>query len=79
MWFGPKRFGWGWGPVSWEGWAAIVGGGLVAAVLRQKGRVRAGQLLGLGVLVLCYLKGTEPGGRRKLEEFRAQTVGAAAP
>lgn len=23
-WFGPKRFfGWGWSPVSWEGWAAI--------------------------------------------------------
>ena len=23
-WFGPKRFfGWGWTPVSWEGWAVI--------------------------------------------------------
>jgi hypothetical protein len=21
-WFGPKRVGWGWRPVSWEGWLA---------------------------------------------------------
>lgn len=22
VWFGPKRFGWGASPASWEGWAA---------------------------------------------------------
>lgn len=21
-WFGPKRYGWGWTPVSWQGWLA---------------------------------------------------------
>ncbi len=23
-WFGPKRFGWGASPVSWEGWVATI-------------------------------------------------------
>lgn len=23
-WFGRKRIGWGWGPRSWEGWAAVI-------------------------------------------------------
>ncbi|HEY5046648.1 MAG TPA: hypothetical protein VII49_01335 [Rhizomicrobium sp.] len=29
-WFGPKRIGWGWVPVSWEGWLATL---LCAAVV----------------------------------------------
>jgi hypothetical protein len=24
QWFGPKRFGWGWSPVSWQGWVVVV-------------------------------------------------------
>ena len=23
-WFGPKRYGWGWSPVTWEGWVATL-------------------------------------------------------
>jgi hypothetical protein len=76
-WFGPRRFGWGWAPVSREGWIAIVGVGVAGALLRRRGQRRAGQLLGLALLVLCILKGTEPGGRRKLAEYRAQ-VGATS-
>lgn len=30
QWFGRKRFGWGWGPRSIEGWAVI---GVVVAVV----------------------------------------------
>jgi hypothetical protein len=37
-WFGPKRFGWGVSPRSWEGWLAMLAWviGLVA-LLRQAG------------------------------------------
>lgn len=24
-WFGRKKFGWGWGPVSWQGWLVLLG------------------------------------------------------
>jgi len=24
QWFGPKRFGWGWSPVTWQGWVVVV-------------------------------------------------------
>lgn len=23
LWFGPKRFGWGYSPRTWEGWAIV--------------------------------------------------------
>ena len=25
IWFGPKTIGYGWGPVSWEGWLLVAG------------------------------------------------------
>lgn len=24
-WFGSKKFGWGWGPASWQGWLVLAG------------------------------------------------------
>ena len=24
-WFAPRRFGWGWTPISWQGWAITLG------------------------------------------------------
>jgi hypothetical protein len=29
-WFGPRRYGWGWSPVTWQGWVVVV---LYAAAL----------------------------------------------
>lgn len=29
LWFKAKRFGWGWVPVTWEGWALTGGYGVV--------------------------------------------------
>jgi hypothetical protein len=23
QWFGPRRFGWGWSPVTWQGWVVV--------------------------------------------------------
>ncbi len=23
-WFGPKRWGWGWRPISWQGWLVVL-------------------------------------------------------
>ncbi|HEX3667366.1 MAG TPA: hypothetical protein VHU23_19245 [Rhizomicrobium sp.] len=65
-WFGPKRIGWGWRPVSWEGWLATW---LCAAIA-----VAAGVIFGntpmtiyvciaavVALLIVCLLTGTGPG------------------
>lgn len=36
IWFKRKRFGLGWDPVSWEGWAVVGAYGLGVAVVRAK-------------------------------------------
>ena len=66
-WFGPRRFGWGWSPVSWQGWLvtlaflALMGGDL--AVFRKSLTGAIGLLILIGVLVaVCYLTGGKPGG-----------------
>ena len=67
-WFGPKRnFGWGWTPVSWQGWLAT----LVFAIAAIGARVYFGPtaysflaVVGcIAVLVaVMVLTGTKPGG-----------------
>jgi hypothetical protein len=66
-WFGPKEFGWGWRPVSWQGWlatgvfVAVVG----AAVAYFKPTLTA-LLIGLvsfaAFLGVIFLTGSKPGG-----------------
>jgi len=34
-WFGPKRFGWGVGPRSWQGWLVTAAVIVVILVIRQ--------------------------------------------
>jgi hypothetical protein len=54
-WFGPKRhIGWGWRPVSWQGWTvtAIFLASAVTAV-HHFGRTTAGAL-GVGGCLLAY-------------------------
>ncbi len=62
-WFGPKVFGWGWGPLSWQGWLLIVvfvaagwAVGLVPGLAMDAvNGVRVGLLvLFLAIVVLTY-------------------------
>ncbi len=65
-WFGPKRIGWGWRPVSWEGWlmtglCAVV---VTAASIAFRGTPMTGyvSLAAVAALfVVCLLTGTRPG------------------
>ena len=68
-WFGPKRvLGWGWTPVTWQGW--LVTGVFLAAIaacaLLVPGpvvKVVVEVVLIVGLLAVCALTGTRPGGR----------------
>ncbi len=67
-WFGPRRFGWGWTPLTWQGWA-VSGVFLVAIVVCGEfihGVPKAIVEIGLVVLLIavCALTGTRPGWRR---------------
>lgn len=65
-WFGPKRIGWGWRPVSWEGWLMTV---LCLAVAIAAGVAFGGTPMTVYVsvaavaalIVICLLTGTRPG------------------
>jgi hypothetical protein len=67
-WFGPKqKLGWGWTPVSWEGWtaSAVCVVAVIAAQLYWGPSLTAG-LVTMGsvtvLLIVCLLTGTRPGG-----------------
>jgi hypothetical protein len=65
-WFGPKRFGWGWRPVSWEGWlATFLCVTIVIAVNVTLGRTPTAAYASLAavaaLLVVCIFTGTPPG------------------
>jgi hypothetical protein len=74
MWFRAKEYGWGWYPISWEGWINI-GIFVIAYVfslvwlLNQKSilNVIAGIVIILFLFAvlffLCYKKGEKPGWR----------------
>ena len=77
-WFGPRTMGWGWEPVSWEGWVVSV----TAIVLMlapiawaaQRGREDLWILpwtLGVAavLVVICRAKGTSPGGPKLKKKF----------
>jgi hypothetical protein len=59
QWFGPKRFGWGYSPRTWQGWLVTIVVVVVIAVvaIATKGRsvllpiVVAASLIGLGAIV----------------------------
>jgi hypothetical protein len=76
LWFKARAFGWGWTPVSFEGWAVLIaflalvaaGTGVFIYELRAGADVRAANLLfmaGLALLVgllilICWLTGERP-------------------
>jgi hypothetical protein len=71
-WFGPRRFGWGWSPITWEGWvvslifiAAIVAAGLLLSSTRRTVVII---LLVVALVLVSYLTSGPPGstwGRRQ--------------
>ena len=65
-WFGPKRIGWGWRPVSWEGWLAtfVSVGVVIAASIAFAGTAIpffVGAAAVAALVVVCLLTGTRPG------------------
>ena len=84
LWFGPRRdrLGWGWSPVSWEGWVTVVVAVVAIVGLSWRAETQAAPpfptllwILGITAALLgaCALKGTTPGGRKKAEELRRLT------
>ena len=66
-WFGPKTFGWGWSPVSWEGWlASAICIAVIVAAYAIWGRSPVANYVTIGsvlaLVVLCWVTGTPPGG-----------------
>jgi hypothetical protein len=77
VWFEPRRWGgWGWTPASWEGWvviASVLAAIVVISAVMKDGRSVAPTFVLVGVLlVVCWLKGTSPGGPAARKRFRAE-------
>jgi hypothetical protein len=72
-WFGPRRLGWGLGPVTPEGWAfTIVCAALGLAIRRWSPDSRKARYALFTGFVLCVLlKGSAPGGAGARAEFDA--------
>ena len=89
-WFGPRRAGWGWSPVTWQGWVVLVVTllAVVGALVAQSGPALAVSIALIPVvIVLCAVKGTSPGGpaawrtyqKVRSGELDAATIESEAP
>ena len=66
-WFGPKRYGWGWSPRSWQGWVVTIAFGVMGQILPNVLPRRAAlATLGLvaAFVAVVVLTGDPPGSRR---------------
>ena len=64
-WFGPKYLGWGWRPVTWEGWVStLVFVGIVYVDFQYYGQ-NVYSLIGLIILfcLFAYVTGGKPGSK----------------
>lgn len=78
-WFGPKRIGWGLGPVSTEGWVLTAVFTLLSRITRrQPGAKKFGYILTVAFLAIVLVKGTSPGGRKAYAAFKQAHTGASA-
>ena len=67
-WFGPKRWGWGWSPASWQGWVVTIAFSIAGQVIRNatqspRRRVVATLLLVASFFGVIALTGDPPGSR----------------
>jgi hypothetical protein len=71
-WFGPRRFGWGLGPATAEGWVVVAVGVAITIVLAATVRpARWSCFIAVaGLLAVVFLKGTSPGGHDQWLEFK---------
>ncbi len=74
LWFRAKRYGWGWTPVTWQGWAVTLAYALVVACWAAYEVVTARRqpvfavwpglvailLLTALLVVICWIKGERP-------------------
>lgn len=81
VWFGPRRYAWGWSPITAAGWAVLVAGVGAAIVLATTvSSARWLSLVAVAVmLAIIFLKGTSPGGLDEWYEFRAARDGNRGP
>ncbi len=73
VWFKAKQYGWGWTPVTWEGWVVtLVFVGVIVGItqtysLSTPGNMipfTIGMLLAIGLLLfIAYVKGEKPSWR----------------
>ncbi|HEY9480709.1 MAG TPA: hypothetical protein VIR98_00575 [Candidatus Paceibacterota bacterium] len=84
LWFRAKRFGWGWVPVTWQGWAVTVAYIAIMAALASAVKNGAtakeyglffllpGAIITTTLIRICYAFGEKPrmrwGGEEKKEE-----------
>ena len=67
-WFRAKRYGWGWTPITWQGWAvlaafvALLAADAVVFLPRKALPDYIGCVVGLTILLVavCWLKGEPP-------------------
>lgn len=73
LWFKAKTYGWGWTPVTWQGWALVLGYVLVMVLIFLDINKNTENLIknilnfitpfvvGTGLLIfICYKKGEKP-------------------
>ncbi len=80
-WFGPRGFlGWGWAPVSWQGWALAIVTAATAVTAPRLFSGGTGDIVSFGAIAVllasCALKGTSPGGPAAREQFKQSRGGA---
>ncbi len=76
LWFKAKSYGWGWTPITWQGWALVLGYILIMVmiVFRVSANINSGIVnitgliapivVGTGLLIfICYKKGEKPSWR----------------
>lgn len=86
-WFGPRRFGWGWEPVTWQGGAvsavAVVACLAAIPIGQSFGEVAAGSwtvVVTIALVLVCVRRGTRPGGPKARAAYeRTATRRALGP
>lgn len=72
-WFGPRRFGWGWTAVSWQGWVVV--GVTVLLTVPTRAFLPDGTRVSLTLvtvavaLAIALVKGSSPGGDEDADKF----------